>query len=418
MAQKLQRRRYLRALKRKIWRNRKQLNQRPNPLGTVDAASWPGLEMLEPRMLLSGDSIVLESLVGSTDINAPIAAQVVVTNEAAATSTAIGESGTVAVEQLNARQWHTVTLNRSYTAPVVVMGPLSFNGSESGNTRVRNITQTSFEWQVDEWDYLGGHHKIETIGYLVVESGTHKLENGAVLVAGTTSTNHNFRSVDLTSFDSTPIVLTQVSSAVGSSAVVTRLKNVTKNGFEVRVQEEEGNDKIHAVEVISYVAIETGNGSTDSLTFEAAKTSNSVTHRTKSVSFDGNFTSTPIFLANIQTFDGSDTAGLRYRSLNSDGASFFIEEEQSANKEKRHTTEIVGYLAINSGLINSYDDQNKPSDDGDQLPGVVLRAGGELEFSGENDDYMQIEHHSDLALANGSVAFSFTPDHVSGWHAR
>jgi len=55
--------------------------------------------------------------------------------------------------------------------------------------------------------------------------------------------------------------------------------------------------------------------------------------------------------------------------------------------------------------------------DGDQLPGVVLRAGGELLLSGENDDYLEVAHNADLELANGTVSLRFTADEVVGWQA-
>ena len=45
-------------------------------------------------------------------------------------------------------------------------------------------------------------------------------------------------------------------------------------------------------------------------------------------------------------------SGLRYRSLNEDAVNVTIDEEQSADKETRHTTEVIGYVVIaDEGLI-------------------------------------------------------------------
>jgi hypothetical protein len=41
----------------------------------------------------------------------------------------------------------------------------------------------------------------------------------------------------------------------GSQAVVTRERNISESGFEVRLQEEEANDGVHANETIGYVAL-------------------------------------------------------------------------------------------------------------------------------------------------------------------
>ena len=49
------------------------------------------------------------------------------------------------------------------------------------------------------------------------------------------------------------------------------------------------------------------------------------------------------------------------------------------------------------------------------MPGVVLHAGGDLQFTGHNDDHAEIPHTPELALTNGTVAFSFVADDASGW---
>jgi hypothetical protein len=54
----------------------------------------------------------------------------------------------------------------------------------------------------------------------------------------------------------------------------------------------------------------------------------------------------PAFFAAMQTTDGGDTAGIRYKKLNGQSVAVYIQEEQSKNKEVDHTTEVVGYLAI------------------------------------------------------------------------
>ena len=100
-------------------------------------------------------------------------------------SPVIGEVGTVVkVAQPNAETWHMVTLQQSYQNPIVVMGPVSRRGGHPVTVRVRNVSPNSFEFQLDEWDYLSGKHTKEYVGYMVVEAGTHTLSNGKQLVAG------------------------------------------------------------------------------------------------------------------------------------------------------------------------------------------------------------------------------------------
>ncbi len=97
---------------------------------------------------------------------------------------AVMEVGLVTVAQTIKNQWHTVTLKNVFKNPVVVMGPVSFNDPLLGEqspcvARVRNITSNSFEFQVDEWDYLDGVHEKETVAYMVVEQGLHMVNGMA-----------------------------------------------------------------------------------------------------------------------------------------------------------------------------------------------------------------------------------------------
>lgn len=48
----------------------------------------------------------------------------------------------------------------------------------------------------------------------------------------------------------------------------------------------------------------------------------------------------------MQSFNGPDTAGLRYRNLDTESAEVFVEEERSRDGEMGHAGENVGFLAM------------------------------------------------------------------------
>jgi uncharacterized protein YkwD len=274
----------------------------------------------------------------------------------------IGETGRVNVAQTSSTQWHRVNLSRTYVNPVVVMGPVSYVGFDPALVRVRNITTTSFEWQIDEWDYLdGAHAAVESVGYLVVEAGTHTLAGGHTLVAGSVATDHQFRSISLAGFNTAPAILTTVTSAVGGSAVTTRIRNATANGFEVRLQEEERNDDRHAVETIGYVAIRRTSGTIGNLDFISGNTGSSVSHTGTNIQFGSRFTATPVFLGNVYTYLGTEPVALRTNSLTASSARVFLQEEQSLDTEIVHPSEDVSYLAIEAGVIYATESTITPS---------------------------------------------------------
>lgn len=77
----------------------------------------------------------------------------------------IGETGSVSINQ----NFQSISLNNNYHNPVVVLGGVSNNDNSSATIRVQNLTGTSFQVQIQEWDYLDGNHPSETVSYLVIE---------------------------------------------------------------------------------------------------------------------------------------------------------------------------------------------------------------------------------------------------------
>jgi hypothetical protein len=168
----------------------------------------------------------------------------------------VGEADTLGTNQIGDNQWHTVSLQGVYADPVVLMNMTTYNGSQPSHLRLRNITSSSFEYQIEEWDYLDQSHTTEDMGFVVLESGIHNLPDGTQIEAGVVQSNHLWVNALLSSpFTSSPVILSQSQTTNGGQAVITRQRNITSTGFEVRLQEEEGNDGWHQVETIGYVAV-------------------------------------------------------------------------------------------------------------------------------------------------------------------
>ena len=251
------------------------------------------------------------------------------------------ETGTVTVSQSSDTQEHTVNLGRSYTDAVVIMSPASFNGADPSVVRVTQINSNSFKFKVQEWDYKDGGHTSETMYYLVFEAGEYELEDGSILKAAKATVDHNFKRINYngSSFARTPKVFAQVSSNNGASAVATRIKNVSKSRFELRVQEEEFNDQVHAVETVSYIAIDSNNE------IFVTDLMNDVTHDFKLETFS-TIAPAPGLLAHMQSYAGPDCATLRYKNLDTNSFEIFVEEEKSADDEILHAPEDIAYMLL------------------------------------------------------------------------
>ena len=298
----------------------------------------------------------------------------------------IGEIGQLSINQPNANRWHKMTFLNEFRNPVVIMQPMSYNGGDPAVIRIRNVTTLDFEFQIDEWDYLDGGHVKETITYLVMETGLWI--NGLVYEVGKVRTNHNFKSVNLKyPFPSGSVILTQAQTINGTAAITTRQEPVA-GGFRVKVQEEEAADGIHATEDIGYIAILPGEGPFGKFQALSAKTGNVVSHNFKTINYS--FT-TPTFgnsyfLAGMQTFEGIDTASLRYKSLTKSSVQVRVEEEKSADTETNHPNEAVGYLLLrqvdfDEGKLTAYDGETE-----DRFARSVAIDGNTMVVGASGDD--------------------------------
>ncbi len=261
----------------------------------------------------------------------------------------IGEFNQRTFDQDDADTWVTVNLRGNYTAPVVIAQPPSYAGTQAATVRVRNVTSTSFQMQIDEWDYLDGAHSTETTSYLVVEKGLHVLDDGTILVAGDlTAADEDWASESYPiEFAATPVLLTQVQTYNGSAAVATRQRNASTTGFEVSVQEEEAADHAHFPETVGYVALETVAGENVGIRFESGRTAETVTDTASTYNFTQVFRKTPLFLGSISSVNDTDPVSLRYTTLTAADVGLLAQEEESVTgSDLTHGAETVDYLAF------------------------------------------------------------------------
>ncbi|MCP4305072.1 MAG: hypothetical protein GY788_09400 [bacterium] len=241
--------------------------------------------------------------------------------------------------------WVTVNLSASFTDPVVVAGGPGLSDSDPVTVRVRNVSATTFDVRLEEFEYQDGSHLSELVSYLVVERGTHALASGATVGADSVSVGSSFASVSLPSgFTVAPVVFASVSSVNEPEAVVTRLRNVGVSSFEVKLQEQETTKATHGSETVSWVAWDVG--SDDGLTDPVAWESGSVAASdvAASVVLAGSYSEVCV-LPGMTTTADSDTANVRLSNLSTSGFDVAVAEEASDDAELVHSSETVGWLA-------------------------------------------------------------------------
>jgi len=58
----------------------------------------------------------------------------------------IVEFGSLLKDQPDANTWYEVPIKGTFINPVVVMGPLSYNGTNPATVRIKDVSYKSFKW--------------------------------------------------------------------------------------------------------------------------------------------------------------------------------------------------------------------------------------------------------------------------------
>lgn len=251
-------------------------------------------------------------------------------------------------------QWNAVTFTRTFAvAPVVVMGPSTQTNGEPLVVRVRNVTTTGFEYQLDEWDYINGYHPAETVHFFALTPGTHVFGTQRWQVGRVTGVNRTNTAVALSGFTAAPVVLGQVESTVNSSGVTgkgvkalkTRISGVTTTNFQVKVETQELDTAAISNESIGYIAVSTGTGFLDGKVLSAVRSTAAVTSTLATVTFPASRTN-PVLIAQTQSANEADPGELRMASLGSTSVQLRFNEEASAAAETTHVAEDLGYIVL------------------------------------------------------------------------
>lgn len=162
-----------------------------------------------------------------------------------------------------------------YKEPIVFAELQTQNGTQPAHIRLRNVGDLECEFTIEEWDYLDGTHVPERYGFVVTTNtvGWMGAAHAGNYYVGTTTVDHDWTSVSIDDHlresdyldlggtwdsyaeGSDAVVFSQCQTYNGADPVVTRHRNVTPNGFEVRLQEAEGSNVSHVEEEVGFMLV-------------------------------------------------------------------------------------------------------------------------------------------------------------------
>lgn len=225
-------------------------------------------------------------------------------------------------------------------SPTLLLSPISNEENDAVIGSVSSLTNTGFNVKLKEWSSSDGIHSEEIVSYLYSQPGVYNYGSLKVQFENIENVNHEFKTITFQEpFDIKPIVLTTQITDNESTPAIVRIKNVSKTGFDIKLQEE-ANGTNHVFESISFMAIETGTDSIDGKVLTAKRVN--VSSSWKNIHSQNNYNVRPLFLANLQTYNEADPAYLRYRVIHNNR--FQVKIEESGAGVGTHVNEHMGYI--------------------------------------------------------------------------
>jgi len=154
----------------------------------------------------------------------------------------------------------TVNFKAPFSKPPVVLAATQTdrNGLQV-RTRVKSITETSFQVQIEAGDSTTPSlSQKEVVGYIAIEPGVDQA-TGIEAVLTSREVSDSFKTYTFSlSYSSPPVVIAHLDSEYGGDPAYAVTRDVTTTDFEVAVEETSACDGPHTTEVIGWVAIPEG----------------------------------------------------------------------------------------------------------------------------------------------------------------
>jgi hypothetical protein len=165
-----------------------------------------------------------------------------------------------------------------------------------------------------------------------------------LLVTGEVLIDHNWQRVTFSEAFLDPVVIATPLGSTDTAPAVVRIRNVDPTGFEIRVQEWDYLDGIHAAETVSYLAMERGSFTlADGTLVEAETFDTNMTKSFGTFSFQRRFNMIPVMITSITTVNEAAAVTGRLKNITTAGFNYRM-QEQKLNPQS-HATETISYIA-------------------------------------------------------------------------
>ncbi len=169
--------------------------------------------------------------------------------------TLAADAGTVNITNA----WTTVSFGQTFgAAPVVMTQVATYNDATPVTTRIRNVTATSFQVQLEEEEANDQTHIAERVDWVAIETGTTTFDGNSLTVGITGNTvDEVWEAINFGTSLSGATFLAAMQTTNGGDTCTLRYRNLTASSVEVSVHEEQSanSETGHINEVVGWILI-------------------------------------------------------------------------------------------------------------------------------------------------------------------
>ncbi|MEO0468610.1 MAG: malectin domain-containing carbohydrate-binding protein [Bacteroidota bacterium] len=179
------------------------------------------------------------------------------------------------------------------------------------------------------------------------QGGTPPPIGNVIGEVGRLSIDHNWTTVSLNNTYLDPVVIASVPSYNETDQATVRVRNVSNNGFEIRIEEWNCLDGVHVSETISYLVIESGVHTLLNGTTILAQNTDGVGLGWTNLTFPVTLASEPVTLGQVVTDNQPETVAVRFDEKKTNATKIrFKLNDVNAN----HSNETLSWIAMEAGL--------------------------------------------------------------------
>lgn len=221
----------------------------------------------------------------------------------------------------NNKDWNTTLFSEKFPEkPMVITGIPTFSNIVAMTHRVNAVSNTSFKFQLDTWNYLNDPTltKTDNISIMALPAGNYTFGRLQGEVGNVSNIAADWIPVTFNQpFDSIPVVFCSQVTNNTFFPTMPAIRNVTRDGFEVSLRcEEKISSSSILPEVINFMAIECGKGAIGEYRITVSQTAEGekgISGDPVTIGYNPDYSSPGLF-ASMLTSSDNFSSTLRYYS--------------------------------------------------------------------------------------------------------